>query len=209
MKILIACEESQAVCIEMRRHGHKAFSADIIDCSGGYPEWHIKGDVLKILNDGWDMMIGFPPCTYLTYAGTRHWNNQGRLQKRLKALQFFAKLWLAPINKICLENPRGCASPTIAKYSQEIQPYYFGDNASKRTYLWLKGLSPLIHIKNNDLFDAETHIKKPEPLYICQGEKCKGKKITFSEGMKGQGNRAKARSKTFPGIARAMAEQWG
>lgn len=120
MRILIACEESQTVCKAFRELGHEAFSADIQDCSGGHKEWHRKGDVLEIINEGWDMMIGHPPCTFLSYAATSSWNNQGRLQKRLDALAFFAKLWEAPINKICLENPMGCASPTIAKFSQII-----------------------------------------------------------------------------------------
>ena len=124
MKVLIACEESQTVCMAFKAKGHEAYSADIQDCSGGHPKWHIKGDVLEILNDGWDLMIGHPPCTYISYAGTAHWGNPGRVFKRLRALDFFAKLWEAPISKICLENPKSCASPTIAKYSQIIQPYY-------------------------------------------------------------------------------------
>jgi len=202
MKILVACEESQAVVIEFRRKGHDAFSCDVKDCSGGFPDWHIKGDVLDIINHGWDMMIGFPPCTYLTYAGTRHWNNPGRLEKRLEALNFFAKLWTAPIDKICLENPKGCASPVIAKYSQIIQPYYFGDSEQKTTCLWLKNLPLLKHYENDTLFDKKTHIKKPEPFSILSS----GKKTYFSDG---KTRDPEIRSKTFPGIARAMADQWG
>lgn len=202
MKILVACEESQAVTIAFRDKGHEAYSCDIQECSGGFPEWHIKGDVIEQLYKGWDMMIGFPPCTYLTYAGTRHWNNPGRLEKRLDALNFFAKLWTAPIDKICLENPKGCASPTIAKYSQEIQPYYFGDSDQKTTWLWLKGLPPLVHVEQDDLFLNRTHVDKPEPISIDKT----GKKRYFADS---KIRDAKIRSKTFPGIARAMADQWG
>lgn len=147
-------------------------------------------------------MIGFPHCTYLTYAGTRHWNNPGRLEKRLEALNFFAKLWTADIDKICLENPKGCASPTIAKYSQEIQPYYFGDSDQKTTWLWLKGLPPLVHIEEDDLFSQKTHVDKPEPISVDST----GKKRYFADS---KIRDAKIRSKTFPGIAAAMAQQWG
>lgn len=201
MKILIACEESQAVTIEFRKLGHEAFSCDIQECSGGHPEWHIQGDIFDILYNGWDMLIGFPPCTYLTYTETQHWNNPGRLEKRLDALNFFAKLWTAPIDKICLENPKGCASPVIAKYSQVIQPYYFGDNEQKTTWLWLKNLPLLIHSKEDDLFFKKTHVEKPEPHGILSS----GKKTYFSDG---KTRDSKIRSKTFPGIARVMAHQW-
>ena len=148
-------------------------------------------------------MIGFPPCTYITYAGTRHWDNPGRLELRLAALDFFAKLWLAPIEKICLENPKGCASPVIAKYSQEIQPYYFGDNEMKATRLWLKNLPLLKHKSHNDLFGDRTHLDKPLPHSFL---KTTGKPTYFSDG---KTRDAKERSKTFQGIANAMAEQWG
>lgn len=214
MRVLIACEESQVICKAFRDKGHKAYSCDIQDCSGGFPKWHIKGDVLKYINDGWDMMIGHPPCTYLSYAAMHVWNNPGRLEKRLEALDFFAKLWLAPIEKICLENPKGCASPTIAKYSQEIQPYYFGDNHIKTTWLWLKNLPMLQHFRNPTLFgDEVTHINKPEAILVQErkpskyykgGEK---KKRYFSDAKSSLGSIG--RSKTFYGIAQAMAEQWG
>ncbi len=201
MRVLIACEESQAVCIEFRKLGHKAYSCDTQECSGRHPVWHLLGDVFDYINQGWDMMIGFPPCTYLTYAGTRHWNNPGRLEKRLDALNFFAKLWTAPIDKICLENPKGCASPTIAKYNQVIQPYYFGDSDKKATYLWLKNLPLLIHTKETDMFYEKTHTDKPVHSAIYPS----GKKAYFTE----KSRDPKLRSKTFPGIAKAMAEQWG
>lgn len=202
MKVLIACEESQEVTKAFRLLGHEAYSCDLQECSGGHPEWHIKGNVLDILNNGWDLMIGHPPCTFLSYVGTRHWNDEGRLLNRLAALDFFAKLWLAPIEKICLENPRGCASPTIAKYSQQIHPYYFGDADLKVTWLWLKNLPKLEYSLAGNLFENKTSADKPEPYYNL---KTNGKKIYFTEAISG----SKKRSKTFPGIARAMAEQWG
>jgi hypothetical protein len=202
MRVLIACEESQVVCIAFRELGHEAYSCDIQDCSGGHPEWHIKGDVLAHLSDGWDLMIGHPPCTYLSYAATHVWNKPGRLEKRLEALNFFAKLWTAPIDKICLENPKGCASPTIAKYTQEIQPFYFGDFAYKTTWLWLKNLPLLEYRLQDELFGKRTSVDAPEPVYIDNTER--GKKRHFTEANHG----GFIRSKTFPTIANAMAEQW-
>ncbi|HDY90137.1 MAG TPA: hypothetical protein ENH82_18715 [bacterium] len=203
MKVLVACEESQVVCIAFRERGHKAYSCDMEPSSGGHPEWHIWGDVIEQLDKGWDMMIAFPPCTYLTFAGTRHWNNQGRVFKRIQALSFFACLYEAPIEKICIENPKGCASPTIAKYSQVIQPYYFGDNDMKTTWLWLRNLPLLIHNETDTLFEQRTHTDKPEPHSIL---KTTGKPTYFTDG---KTRDPKVRSKTFPGIANAMAEQWG
>jgi len=205
MKILIACEESQTVCKAFRARHHEAYSADIQDCSGGHPEWHIKGDVLEILHDGWDMMIGHPPCTYISYAGTAHWNNPGRVFKRLEALDFFAKLWEAPIEKICLENPKSCASPTIAKYTQEVQPYYFGNRDFKTTWLWLKGLEPLVHHKQDDMFNERTHTERPEPYAFNKN----GKAIHWTDMHTPSDDREVLRSTTFPGIATAMADQWG
>lgn len=204
MKVLVACEESQVVCKAFREKGHEAFSCDMQRCSGGHPEWHIIGNVLDILTDGWDLMIGHPPCTYLSYVGTRHWNDPIRVLKRLSALEFFAKLWLAPIKKICLENPKGCASPTIAKYSQEIQPYFFGDSELKTTWLWLRNLPPLKHYEYNSLFEMATHSERPEPKMILST----GKAIHWTDFQSGK-DRSKNRSKTFPGVAAAMAEQWG
>lgn len=204
MRVLVACEESQAVCIAFRERGHEAYSNDIQECSGGHPEWHLQMDTLEAIKlKRWDMMIAFPPCTYLTFAGTRHWNNPGRLKKRLAALNFFAKIWLADIPKIAIENPRGCASPVIAKYSQEIQPYYFGDDDMKTTWLWLKGLPLLIHQERDNLFSNRTHSDKPKPHSYL---KTSGKPTYFADG---KTRDPKERSKTFPGIAKAMAQQWG
>ena len=227
MKILVACEESQAVTKELRRLGHEAYSCDIIDQSGGHPEWHIMQDVLPLLNgncvfnttDGavhtvagkWDMLIAFPPCTYLTVAGNRHYSLRinpvekvrVREVEREKAVDFFMMFANADCERIAIENPVGYMNTNYRKPDQIIHPYYFGDAVQKRTCLWLKGLPKL---------EPTNMLPKPEPLYICEGEKSKGKAIGWCEGIKGtvggQKGRAAARSKTFPGIAKAMAEQW-
>lgn len=230
----MACEESQATTNELRKLGHEAYSCDIQECSGGHPEWHIVGDVLPILNgkcsfttqdevlhnigDRWDMIIAHPPCTYLTNAGTRHysrrinpeWKVLEREALREEALDFFMNFVNADCEKIAIENPVGYANSHYRKADQIVHPYYFATGKedeenyyTKRTCFWLKGLNKLK--KTNDL-------TKPEPMYICEGKKCKGKKIGWCEGIRGTRNgqegRAKARSKTFPGIAKAMAEQW-
>lgn len=235
LKILIACEESQRVCIEFRKLGHKAYSCDIEPCSGGHPEWHIQDDVIPLLNGKctfktingdlhhlsgkWDMIVAFPPCTYLTNAGTRHFskkcNTQEKINKRLKlrkdAAIFFLKIANADCKKIAIENPVGYMNTYFRKPDQIIHPYYFAKNEDdfenyqmKRTCLWLKGLPQL---------ERSNILPPPPPMYILQGEKGKGKKIGWCEGMRnikgGQAERAKARSKTFPGVAKAMAEQWG
>lgn len=206
MKILVACEESQEVCKAFREKGHDAFSCDMQECSGGHPEWHIQGDAIEVIyNNNWDILIGHPPCTYISYAGIAYWDSPGRLEKRLDALNFFAKLWNAPVKHICLENPKGCASPTIAKYSQEIQPYYFGDLHLKTTWLWLKNLPPLKWEAEATLFDNKTSVGIPPPIYIDK----KGKKRYFTDSITGNSKRSLKRSKTFPGIAKAMADQWG
>lgn len=228
MKVLAACEESQRVCIEFRKLGHEAYSCDIEPCSGGHEEWHIQADVLPLLNgncsfrtvdgmehriDGtWDMIIAFPPCTYLTSAGTRHYSLKcnpvekvrQRELEREKAADFFLKFANADCEHIAIENPVGYMNTHWRKPNQIIHPYYFGDNAKKRTCVWLKGLPEL---------KPTNMLPEPKPMYVCKGEKCNGKKIGWCEGMRGikggQKERAKARSKTFPGIAKAMAEQWG
>ena len=206
MRVLVACEESQAVTIAFREKGHEAYSCDLQECSGGHPEWHIQGDVFEVVDQGWDLMIAHPPCTYLSYAATSSWNNDGRLLLRLEALDFFAKLWLLPIEKICIENPMGCASPTIAKYSQIIQPWFWGDPYFKTTCLWLRNLSLLTYTEHETLFEKRTHVDKPKPVYVCEKT---GKNVHWEEAMGGGKNRAKNRAKFWPGIAAAMAEQWG
>jgi len=212
MRILVACEESQVVCKAFRAKGHEAYSCDIIDCSGGKPEWHIKGDVVALLEQKWDMILAFPPCTYLTNAGTRHFSRRinseekvvAREAKREDAKAFFMLFANADCEKIAVENPVGYMNSQYRKPNQIIHPYYFGDPFTKRTCLWLKGLPEL---------KPTNMLPKPEPMYVCQGKLSKGKKIGWCEGIKGttggQAGRAKARSKTFQGIADAMADQWG
>ena len=213
-KVLIACEESQAVTKEMRALGIEAYSCDIEPCSGGCPEWHMQGDVTPLLAQEWDMIIAFPPCTYLTHAGTRHYSRRinseekvlAREKKREQAVQFFMQFVNAKCNRIAIENPVGYMNSFYRKPDQIIHPYYFGEAVQKRTCIWLKNL-PLLEHTNM--------LPKPEPIYICQGDKCKGKRINWCEALKTgvgrgtQAERAKARSKTFEGIAKAMASQWG
>jgi hypothetical protein len=202
MKILIACEESQAVCKQFRLLGHQAFSCDIQDCSGDKPEWHIKGDVIQQLDKGWDMLIAFPPCTHLSVAGNQYWEQKRKDGRQQQAISFFMKMINAPIKKIAVENPVGIMSTIYRKADQIIEPYFFGDRDKKRTCLWLKNLPKLVHIKNDDLFFKKTHTNYPEPYKIEKS----GKKRYFTDG---KANGPVERSKTFPGIAKAMANQWG
>jgi len=202
MKILIACEYSGIVRDAFIARGHDVMSCDLLPTESPGP--HYQGDVLDILGDGWDMMIGHPPCTYISFAGTAHWNAPGRCKKRIEALEFFRKLWEAPIEKICLENPKSCASPVIAKYTQEIQPYYFGEKHIKTTWLWLKNLQPLKYeLEDNLLFDIKTGIDKPQPISIDNTER--RKKRYYTDSIKNPHERARF----WPKIAEAMADQWG
>ena len=218
MNILVACEESQRVTTEFRKLGHNAFSCDIIDQSGGHPEWHIMQDVLPLLNgdcnfettDGtkhevigkWDMIIAFPPCTYLTNAGARHlWKghtlNEERYAKGLAAKVFFMQFYNADCEMIAIENPTPSRIYELPEKTQVIQPYQFGHPFTKRTQLWLKGLPKL----------ESTNIVEPERTFCPSGSYSK----KHNEKHKGifTKDRARNRSKTFPGIAKAMAEQWG
>lgn len=230
MKILIACEESQAVTLEFRKLGFEAYSADIQECSGGRPEWHYKGDVLEILQGmykckcgflhsygsgkygccgtskliEWDALIAFPPCTHLTWAGGKYWNLETKPKQRIEALNFVWALMNADIKYICIENPLGLISKAIRQHDQIIEPYYFGDAQKKRTCLWLKNLPPLYYCLENNLFEEKTAVEKPEPIYIDRS----GKRRYFTEAITGGKNGGFNRSKTFPGIAKAMAEQW-
>jgi hypothetical protein len=210
MRILVGCEMSGRVREAFRAQGHYALSCDLLPTE--IPGEHYQGDIFDVINDGFDLAIFHPPCTYLSYAGIKHFNIEKYGDKaierhRLKdeAIEFFLKLWEAPIGRICIENPVGFINKVI-KPTQIIHPYYFGEPYQKRTCLWLKNLPELEY--------SETIIAKPEPVYICQGEKCKGKKINWCEAMKtgkGRGTqeeRAKERSRTFSGIANAMATQW-
>lgn len=220
MKVLVACEESQTVTIELRKLGHEAYSCDIIECSGGHPEWHIKQDVIPLLNgnrkfttqDGtkhdmfgkWDMILAFPPCTYLTVTGNRWFNVEKygdkaiqRMKDREFAIGFFLTFATADCDKIAIENPIGVMSSVWRKPNQVIHPYMFGDPARKATCLWLKGLSEL----------EPTNIVEPVIIKYKNG---KGTDNPWHmDTMKlPREERAEARSKTFPGIAKAMAEQW-
>jgi len=208
LRVLVACEFSGIVREAFKVRGHDAWSCDLLPTE--IPGQHIQGDVLEHLEDGWDMMIAHPPCTYLSYVGMRHWNKPGRAEKRVEAMQFFMRFIRANIPRICVENTLGYPSQVFRAPDQIIHPYYFGDPFQKRTCLWLKGLLPLRYALRDNLFESATAVPKPEPLYILQGEKGKGKKIHWVEGIAGLSKveRQKARSRTFPGIARAMSEQW-
>jgi hypothetical protein len=223
MRILVACEESQAVTIELRKLGHEAFSCDIEPCSGGHPEWHIMEDVTQIINGGgfyvlnddnfeqfihinkWDMIIAFPPCTYLTVTGNR-WFNVGkygdkaieRMREREDAIKFFRLFADADCERIAIENPVGIMSSTWRKPDQIINPYEFGDPFEKKTCLWLKGLPKLI---------PTNIVEVPERKQFSSG---KSMPAWYADCFHlPPKERAMMRSKTFPGIASAMATQWG
>lgn len=225
MKVLVACEEPQRVCTAFRDRGHEAYSCDIIEPSGGHPEWHIRGDVRRVLNprnhgssksiafitmDGefheiksWDIIIAHPPCTYLSSVGAsrlfdanhRIKDEQRELNGR-KAVDFFKNILYSSAEHICVENPAPLKYWGLPPYDQIIEPYMFGDPWKKRTCLWLKGLPAL----------KPTNIVEPKGCWTIMhgGVTCRVKRIC-----EGGAKSAKERSRTFPGIARAMAEQWG
>lgn len=204
-RLLVACEESQRVCIAFREKGWEAYSCDLEPCSGGHPEWHIQQDCLPLLDDGWDMIIAHPPCTYLTVTGNRWFNISRygdraiqRYKDREDAVKFFMAFITADCPRIAVENPIGYMSTAYQKPSQIIHPYMFGDPARKATCLWLKGL-PIL---------SPTNVVEPEIIRYKNGNGTDNP--WHMETMKlPPKERAKARSKTFPGIAKAMAEQWG
>ncbi len=220
MKILVACEESQAVTKELRRLGHWAFSCDLLECSGGHSEWHIRTDVLALLNGNccfttvsndvytirgrWDMIIAFPPCTYLTVTGNRWFNVDRygekavrRYKDREEAIKFFMAFANADCERIAIENPIGVMSTEYRKPNQVIHPYMFGDPARKATCLWLKGLENL----------SATNIVEPEVIKYKNGKGTDNPWHMNTMSLPPD-ERARARSKTFPGVAKAMAEQW-
>jgi site-specific DNA-cytosine methylase len=204
MKILIGCEESQTVTKEFRKLGHEAYSCDVIDCSGGEPQWHIKDDIMNIIDDGWDMLIGFPPCTHLAVSGAKHFAKKRADGRQQRAIEFFLKLWNAPIKHIALENPVGIMSRHLRKPDQIIQPWQFGDEAQKTTCLWLKNLPPLKHTKivgKGDFYISPKGKRLPSWYGDAVGND--GKKIAYNTPLM-----KKIRSKTFEGIAKAMASQW-
>lgn len=218
MKVLIACEESQAVTIELRERGHEAYSCDIKPCSGGHPEWHIMGDALALINgncsfttcdgvthsiDGrWDMIIAHPPCTYMSKAGAR-WMyprageiDQNRLALAMEAKEFFFRFINADCDRIAVENPRPLKIVGLPSPTQVIQPYQFGHPFSKATCLWLKGLEPL---KPTDIIEKYTPFLPSNTGAYSRG----------GGGSRGVAHDATTASKTFQGVAKAMAEQWG
>lgn len=220
MNVLIACEESQRVCIEFRRKGHNAFSCDILPCSGGHPEWHIQGDVLKILNgkcsfktadgiwhelkDKWDLIIAHPPCTRLCNSGQRwlYWGDDEYKSKKIaeqqKAIVFFMRFALADCEKIAIENPNGIMSSAYRKPDCSYNPYDFeGETECKKTCLWLKGLKPLRPTRISPLPKEE----RTQGIWKAHfGDK----KLAWNDP-----ETARLRSQTPEGVARAMAEQWG
>ena len=236
MKVLVACEESQTVCKAFRKRGHEAYSCDIMDCSGGHPEWHIKGDVLPLLHpkwydlnrdgegnqwegykfqtvdgkthqfeDKWDLIIAHPPCTYLCMSSQKHCNVEvygqkavERIAKRDEAVEFFMQFVNADCDKIAIENPVGVMTRYYRKADQYIQPLQFGHPTTKRTGLWLKNLPKLTPTK---IVEQEFHISGTGRAW--------DKWFWDSSVIQDRAERSRFRSKTFEGIAEAMAEQWG
>lgn len=220
MKVLIACEESQAVCKEFRARGHEAYSCDIISCSGGHPEWHIQGDALRVIDgntsfvtedgishriDGeWDLLIAHPPCTYLTVSGNRWFDVSKygakalqRQKDRREAAEFFMAFVNAKCQRIAIENPIGVMSTYYKKPDQVVHPYWFGDPERKATCLWLKGLPALV----------PTNMVEPVVI-TCKNGKTDSPWHMNTLGLPAE-ERRKLRSKTFPGLAKAIVEQWG
>lgn len=206
MRVLIACEFSGTVREAFRRRGHDAWSADLLPAADGSPH-HLRGDVLDVLSHGWDMMVAHPPCTYLSVSGL-HWNhrNAERAAKTEAALEFVRQLLAAPIERIALENPVSCISSRIRKPDQTIQPYEFGADASKRTCLWLQGLAPL----RKD--PAQRVAGRLVPHSDGSGrmvERWANQTDSGQNRLAPSPDRWAVRSITYPGIAEAMAEQWG
>lgn len=208
MRVLVACEESQRVCTAFRERGHEAYSCDILPCSGGHQEWHIQGDALKIIGGGsfvtmdgaehfvekWDLLIAHPPCTYISNAGARFLYpkgklNEDRLRKGIEATHFFLRLLWADVDHIAVENPVPSTVYCLPNYTQLIQPWQFGHPVQKKTCLWLKNLPKL------------------KPTDIC--EERQSSKVAGNWFNRGGKDRQQNRAKTFQGIAKAMAEQWG
>ena len=193
MKVLVACEESQAVTIEFRKLGHEAYSCDIEPCGGGHPEWHLQQDAIPLLDEDWDMIIAFPPCTHLAVSGAAWFEQKRKDGRQQQGKDFFMRFANVKCKKVAIENPIGIMSTQWRKPNQIIQPYMFGHRERKATCLWLKGLPPLQETANvYDEMMALPKNKRERLHYLPQSK-----------------DRAKIRSKTFLGIAKAMAEQWG
>lgn len=185
MKVLIACEESQEVCKAFRARGHDAFSCDLVPCSGGHPEWHLQQDVLPLLLEPWDLIIAHPPCTDLAVSGARWFPEKRRDGRQQRAIEFFMAFVNCDCQRLAIENPVGIMSTQYRKPDQIIQPWQFGHGETKATCLWLRGLAPLV------------------PTNIVEGRENRVWRMPPSS------DRARLRSKTYSGIARAMADQWG
>lgn len=184
MRILVACEESQAVTKELRRLGHEAYSCDLQACSGGHDEWHIQVDALQLLKIKWDMVLAFPPCTHLAVSGARYFEEKRRDGRQQEAIDFFMKFANCECPRVAIENPVGIMSTYFRKPDQIIQPWQFGHGETKATCLWLKGLPKLVPTDIVDGREPRVHRMPPSP------------------------ERAKLRARTYPGIAHAMAVQW-
>ena len=204
LRVLVACEESQTVCKAFRALGHEAYSCDILDCSGGHPEWHFKQDVLPLLKEPWDLIIAHPPCTYLTVTGNRWFNVERygdaaikRAADREEATRFFMEFTKTNCKHVAIENPIGVMSTRYRKPDQTIQPYWFGDPQRKGTCLWLIGLPPL----------KPTNMVEPE-IYVYKNGKGTDSPWHVNSMKLPPPERARVRSKTFQGIADAMASQW-
>lgn len=197
MKILVACEESQAVTKQLRLLGHEAFSCDILPCSGENPEWHIKGDVIPELEKEWDMIIAFPPCTHLAVSGARHFAKKIADGRQQQGIDLFMAIANAKCDKIAIENPVGIMSSKWRKPDQIIQPYEYGHESKKTTCIWLKNLPKLI----------PTEIVEPRIITLKNGKRFSA---DYMEGVKRSkaGESSNQRSKTYLGIANAMADQW-
>jgi hypothetical protein len=195
--ILVACEESQAVTIEFRKLGHEAYSCDVEPCSGGHSEWHLQCDVLPLLKENWDMIIAFPPCTHLAVSGARWFEEKRKDGRQQQGIDFFMEFANCNCEKVAIENPVGIMSTVWRKPDQIIQPYEFGDPFKKTTCLWLKGIQKLIP---TNVVDEGEQIKyksgKSMPKWYANAFRLP------------PDERAKVRSKTFPGIAKAMGKQW-
>lgn len=206
MRILVACEESQAVTIELRKLGHEAYSCDIIECSGGHPEWHLQQDVIPLLKEKWDMIIAFPPCTDLASSGARSFAQKRADGRQQRSIDFFMAFANADCERIAIENPVGIMSTKWRKPDQIIQPWQFAtteeEKTEKSTCLWLKGLKPLV----------PRNVEKPEIPYhewtTTNGKKKRQTIWYYKTRCLPPSERGMLTSKTFPGIAKAMAEQW-
>ena len=206
MRVLVACEESQTITKEFRALGHEAYSCDLLDCSGGHPEWHLQGDVSLYANNGWDLMIAHPPCTYLSVSGARWlYNKDGsintdRQTNQTLALDFVRDLMGFNVPRIAIENPVSVISTLIRKPDQIIQPWMFGDEATKTTCLWLKNLPKL---------EPTNVVGKGERTIFKSGKSHPKWYADALANAKTAAERRTLRSKTFPGIAKAIAQQWG